>query len=326
MDTGPPNLSYLYKCRSKTRCVSFICTSKLGPGSPQHTLLRSGPLRPNKWLPLNCGARSCPGPESRLARGFAWPCRRRPRPVRFVATRENTTSVSRKGCRCKAPANRALLAHAPGARALPHTHHPLPTHRAIPVERRHCRPRADGAACRVVPLRCAVLAPKVDNLQVPPRPRFANEHSLQVGLSLLHAAAGRRQSPALGQAVDVRVDREGRVPFVCDIEWSKVWGGGGLWTWDGHQWSGGAPPPSLPLTMLVCTDMYPALCPAPTHMLLTPCPCAPKRLRNHHARRLVPHAGQRLQRLKRGWHLAAVEVQQHLRGGCMHGLKRACMV
>ena len=72
------------------------------------------------------------------------------------------------------------------------------------------RPRTDRARVLVVPARRAVLAAEVDDLQVALSPLLAREELLQIALGLLDVLA-RRQSPACGEAVDVRVDREGRL-------------------------------------------------------------------------------------------------------------------
>ena len=57
----------------------------------------------------------------------------------------------------------------------------------------------------------AVLAPEVDDLQVPVAPRVFREHGLEVRLRAFDRRAVR-ESPAAGESMDVRVDREGGNP------------------------------------------------------------------------------------------------------------------
>lgn len=57
--------------------------------------------------------------------------------------------------------------------------------------------------------RRTVLPPEEDDLQVPPMPLVLGEERLEIGLGALDGRP-RRQPPALGQPMDVRVDREGR--------------------------------------------------------------------------------------------------------------------
>jgi hypothetical protein len=53
----------------------------------------------------------------------------------------------------------------------------------------------------------AVLAAEVDELEVERAPRVAREELLQIALGLQDVSA-RREPPARGEPVDVRVDRE----------------------------------------------------------------------------------------------------------------------
>ena len=77
------------------------------------------------------------------------------------------------------------------------------------IVRGHGRPRADGARSGVMPLSSAVLAAKEDYLQVEVVPEGLGKQRLEVPLCLFHVLAVR-EAPALGEAVDMRVDRERR--------------------------------------------------------------------------------------------------------------------
>src|SRR5690606_18870489 len=70
-------------------------------------------------------------------------------------------------------------------------------------------PTADRARQEVVPAGRAVLATEEDDLEVTVVPGLDRERRLQVTFDLLDVLA-HRESPALGEAVDVGVDRERR--------------------------------------------------------------------------------------------------------------------
>src|SRR5207245_2191192 len=74
----------------------------------------------------------------------------------------------------------------------------------------HSKPRADRALAHVVASRRAVLAAEVDQLQVPLAPFLPRKELFQIGLRLPDILSFR-QTPAFRQAVDVRVDRKGRL-------------------------------------------------------------------------------------------------------------------